>query len=313
MHIHASRLCVGGTGHPSQLHKRSITRTNARTQTTLRYVSETRAAPGCRTGALRADAAAAVVLDGNGGDDDAAAASSGGGGGAATHQRLLHRFQSLDPDDPWLQWEWGAALLASGGARRAREAALHFRVAAAVFARHHERLARAAAGGGADSGGDDDSGGGGGALSSAAALEDLAGARLGARAALGLAAAVARDFVDLLPAAAPAAAAAAATTAEGVSGDGSGSGSGGAGGGDDLERLRCEGMLQECHLQLRRVLALQQGEGEGQGDAVAEAKRDARRCIQRIRSEAACAAEAAELGKLLLGQQREEEEEGESE
>lgn len=53
--------------------------------------------------------------------------------GPSSHQKLLHRFQSADPEDPWLQLEWGATLLALGGLASLRDAAMHLEVSSAIF------------------------------------------------------------------------------------------------------------------------------------------------------------------------------------
>lgn len=53
-----------------------------------------------------------------------------------THAR---RVQAADPEDPWLQYEWGATLLALGGpstsTTQLKEASVHLDVAAAIFAK----------------------------------------------------------------------------------------------------------------------------------------------------------------------------------
>lgn len=59
-------------------------------------------------------------------------------------------MQSADAEDPWLQLEWGATLLAVSGATRLSEAATHLEVAAALFGRvAQQQLAAAQGGGGA--------------------------------------------------------------------------------------------------------------------------------------------------------------------
>ncbi len=45
---------------------------------------------------------------------------------------FLHRIQSTDAEDPWLQLEWARSLLAPG-LDRAHEASIHLQVAAALF------------------------------------------------------------------------------------------------------------------------------------------------------------------------------------
>lgn len=50
------------------------------------------------------------------------------------------RVQSADPEDPWLQLEWGQTLIALGANNALKEAAMHMEVASALFARNMQRL-----------------------------------------------------------------------------------------------------------------------------------------------------------------------------
>jgi hypothetical protein len=230
------------------------------------------------------------------------------------------RFQSADPEDPWLQWEWGATLLAldRGAGARTREASLHFEVAAAIFGRHTAHLAKAGAGGGDAEGGEGGGGGGegaGGGSTKAAGLgqlEDLGGRRMGSDAALAATSDVLQSFVDLLPQAL-------AAGGGGGSGGGKHGGGGGDGGGGDtaeakrmrggrevkplagqeeLDELRCDGMLRLCHVLLQRVAHVQRG-GGGDAPPALAAKADARRCIGRMQADLACRRHVRELSRLL--------------
>eukprot|EP00775_Hariotina_reticulata_P006105 gene6105-6343_t len=58
----------------------------------------------------------------------------------STHQKLLHRFQSSDPEDPWLQLEWGRTLIALRPQHNLREAARHFEVSSAIFSHLQQQL-----------------------------------------------------------------------------------------------------------------------------------------------------------------------------
>ncbi|EFJ43454.1 hypothetical protein VOLCADRAFT_106786 [Volvox carteri f. nagariensis] len=60
-------------------------------------------------------------------------------GSAATppHMHLVHMIQSADPEDPWLQAEWGRTLTAVG---RTQEAVLHLSVAAMLLQSHISKL-----------------------------------------------------------------------------------------------------------------------------------------------------------------------------
>lgn len=53
---------------------------------------------------------------------------------------LYCRVQATDPEDPWLQYEWGATLLALGPTTHIKEAAMHMEVAAAIFAKASQDL-----------------------------------------------------------------------------------------------------------------------------------------------------------------------------
>lgn len=50
------------------------------------------------------------------------------------------RVQSADPEDPWLQLEWGETLFAVGGPAALKEAAMHMEVAAAIFTKVLQQL-----------------------------------------------------------------------------------------------------------------------------------------------------------------------------
>lgn len=68
--------------------------------------------------------------------------------------RLCCRVQSADPEDPWLQLEWGQTLIALGGEAALKDASVHMEVATAIFSRIQQELHDStAAVGGADSSG----------------------------------------------------------------------------------------------------------------------------------------------------------------
>lgn len=50
------------------------------------------------------------------------------------------RVQSADPEDPWLQLEWGQTLIALGGDAALSEAAMHMEVASAIFTKIMQQL-----------------------------------------------------------------------------------------------------------------------------------------------------------------------------
>jgi hypothetical protein len=211
-----------------------------------------------------------------------------------THNRR-RRFQSLDPEDPWLQWEWGEALLATDRAgRRMQEAAVHLEVAAAILSRLHERIADAEDGpaaspgalepvGGADDGGAEGGGAGGGKqqrLSAAGRAEGLDGRKLDAVEALGAAAGPLQRLVEVL-------------TAMEAAG-----GRGWEGGPAALRHVRCEALLRLCHLRLRRALyPRRRGEAPGRA-AVLDARAEGRRCVEGMRG-GGCGAQASQLAKLI--------------
>ncbi|KAG2448974.1 hypothetical protein HYH02_005728 [Chlamydomonas schloesseri] len=87
---------------------------------TYRYLRQLEAAPYCRR------AAATMALGG--------AAQVGS---TPPHLHLLHMVQSSDPEDPWLQAEWGRVLLEVG---RGQEAVMHLSVAAVLLHQQLERL-----------------------------------------------------------------------------------------------------------------------------------------------------------------------------
>jgi len=239
---------------------------------------------------------------------------------AITPAPTTPRFQSLDPDDPWLQWEWGKTLLALDRThQRSQEAALHFEVAAAIFSRHHAQVAGGSAhgesrGGGGEGqqteqgsmgGADSSRSGSSGTLSAVGGrLEDMRGGRLGAEAALTAATDALQSFIDAL--------------AGSVGGDSSGGGGGTeeshqrrqqqqqlvAVGEEKLSRLRCEALLRMCHLHLQRVAYVQQRGGGAGKSTVLSVKAGARRCVQRMQEDRACDNQVRELAKLI-GQQSE--------
>eukprot|EP00879_Flechtneria_rotunda_P010231 GHRR01010697.1.p1 GENE.GHRR01010697.1~~GHRR01010697.1.p1 ORF type:complete len:543 (+),score=175.66 GHRR01010697.1:144-1631(+) len=68
------------------------------------------------------------------------AAGNGQQGAPSSHQKLLHRVQSADPEDPWLQLEWGQTLIALGPETNLANAAMHLEVASAIFSRLQHQL-----------------------------------------------------------------------------------------------------------------------------------------------------------------------------
>jgi hypothetical protein len=228
------------------------------------------------------------------------------------HPTPLPRFQSADPEDPWLQWEWGATLLAldRGAGARTREAGLHFEVAAAIFGRHHAHLSKAEAGDGSSGGGKEYNSVG--TVSGFGSLEDLEGARMDADAMLVAASDALQSFVDLLP------------EALSPHGGGGGSGDGKAGrgavdgagkadaqrlrGGRDvgplsgereLEEVRCDGLLRLCHILLQRAAHAKRAGTPGQAAALPAAQAGARRCVARMQGDRSCREQVKELAKLL--------------
>jgi hypothetical protein len=59
---------------------------------------------------------------------------------------FLLRVQSVDPEDPWLQWEWAETLLALNPGNL-KEATTHFQVSAALFMQISSKLAAGHPGG----------------------------------------------------------------------------------------------------------------------------------------------------------------------
>ena len=53
---------------------------------------------------------------------------------------FCRRVQSVDPEDPWLQWEWAETLLALNPANL-KESSTHFQVSAALFMQISSKLA----------------------------------------------------------------------------------------------------------------------------------------------------------------------------
>eukprot|EP00798_Chlamydomonas_sp_ICE-L_P005877 gene5877-19013_t len=65
--------------------------------------------------------------------------------------RLVHSIQSQDPEDPWLQQEWGEILAGTG---RTQEAAMHLSVAGTMLGIHAQTLVAAAKSAGQEGGGE---------------------------------------------------------------------------------------------------------------------------------------------------------------
>ncbi|KAF8071070.1 Tmtc4 [Scenedesmus sp. PABB004] len=212
-----------------------------------RYIAKVAARyPDCRT------AGAAAPSDG----DDAAAAAP------PPHLKLLHRVQSADPEDPWLQLEWGESLIAHSGGAGLRDAAMHLEVASAMFMRAHQQLS---AGGGVG-------------------VTALDGAALTPESALEAAAQPLESFRAAVRA-----------------GGAPPSGPGAAGYCELLKRL-CHLRLQQVVLAQQAQAAEQQGDaGAAQHTAMAalNAKADARRCLLELTERRGCEAAAEEIRRLV--------------
>lgn len=199
--------------------------------------------------------------------------SSPAGPVPTTHQKLLHKVQAADPEDPWLQLEWGAALLALGGdpASNLRDAAMHLEVAAAMFAKASQDLLGASSSG---------AGGGGEQGRKLLHLTELDGTTpLSPMRALEAAMRPLVVFRD----------AAQAAGGKGVA----------------VAQL-CETLQRLCHLRLQTVALLQQQEqqgGGGVGDAAKAAAIGAvRQCMDDIGGRPACAAQAVQLRRMVRWQ-----------
>lgn len=188
------------------------------------------------------------------------------------------RVQAADPEDPWLQQEWGAALLALGGApgSNLRDAAMHLEVAAAIFAKASQDMMGAMPQGAGSSGGEQ-------ATRKLLHLTELDGTTpltpLSALEAAMQPLVVFRDAAE-----------AAAT-----------------GSGDVTAAQLCETLQRLCHLRLQTVALLQQQQqqgGDGGADAaMATAALSAvRQCMDDISRRPACAAQAAQLRKMVRWQ-----------
>lgn len=187
------------------------------------------------------------------------------------------RVQAADPEDPWLQLEWGAALLALGGGpgSNLRDAAMHLEVAAAIFAKASQDMLGAAQGG--------SSGGGGEQASSARKLLQL-------------------TELDGTTPLTPLSALEAAMRPLVVFRDAAEASA--SGGGHLTAAQLCETLQRLCHLKLQTVALLQQqqqggGGGGGGGANAAAALSAVRQCMEDISGRPACAAQAAQLRKMV--------------
>jgi hypothetical protein len=180
--------------------------------------------------------------------------------------------QAADPEDPWLQLEWGAALLALGGdpATNLRDAAMHLEVAAAMFAKASQDLLGASS----------SSSGGGEQGRKLLHLTELDGTTpLTPMRALEAAMRPLVVFRDAAEA---------------------------AGGKGVAAAQLCETLQRLCHLRLQTVALLQQQEQQGGGGVGDAAKAAAilavRQCMDDIGARPACAAQAAQLRKMVRWQ-----------
>ncbi|GLC66378.1 hypothetical protein PLESTF_000418100 [Pleodorina starrii] len=132
------------------------------------YVRQLDELPYCRLSSATVLGEGAVATGGGGGAAMVAAAGAGAAAAAAAatppHMHLMHAIQSTDPEDPWLQVEWGRTLAAVG---RNQEAGVHLSVAAMLL---NEQLPALQGGGGGGGGGGGQQGArGGGRVRSLAA------------------------------------------------------------------------------------------------------------------------------------------------
>jgi hypothetical protein len=169
--------------------------------------------------------------------------------------------QSADAEDPWLQHEWGATLLAVSGVARASEAAVHLEVAAALFGRLAQHLALP---GGAGAAADDQA-----LLARLARVTALDGeSPLTALAAVG--AAIGSLEVAVNATGSPAA--------------------------DVTSATHCEALARLCHLRVQQVGLLQQAGESGSAEQHAP-----RACMSRLARQPACRRQAAALRRAVTG------------
>lgn len=179
------------------------------------------------------------------------------------------RVQGADPEDPWLQYEWGVTLLALGPSSNLKEAGTHLEVSAAIFAKAAQDML-------AQQQGSSQSSQPGGSK----ALTELDGkTSLIPLTALHAATRPLTAFHE----------AAAGSTDSGV-----------------VAQL-CEMLQRLCHLHLQAVMLLQQqrqpgtggGSDEANGRALQGATEAARQCMAAISKRPACKAHAANLRKMV--------------
>lgn len=192
-----------------------------------------------------------------------------------------HRVQAADPEDPWLQAEWGATLLALGPTAHLQEASRHLEVAAAIFTKAsqelmaqtapaHGRPAEQRGAGGASGPHQPDS-------SKLLGLTQLDGK------------------TPLTPLTALQAAVQALDGLQAV-----------AGGSKDqvvVERV-CDGLQQACYIKLHMVALMQQQQEQGlvdrsQKEALQAAKGAGRQCLAELSQQPGCAVQAASLRKMV--------------
>jgi hypothetical protein len=179
------------------------------------------------------------------------------------------RVQGADPEDPWLQHEWGVTLLALGPSSNLKEAATHLEVSAAIFAKAAQDLL-------VQQQGSSQSRQAGGSK----ALTELDGKTL------------LSPLTALHAAMRPLAAFQEAAT---DSTD------------RQIVPQLCEMLQRLCHLHLQAVMLLQQqrraGAGGGSDEAEGRAQQDAadaaRQCMAGISERSACKTHAANLRKMV--------------
>lgn len=168
-------------------------------------------------------------------------------------------MQAADPEDPWLQYEWGTTLLALGPALTLKDAAMHMEVAAAIFAKVSQEIATAQQQGVS--------------IPKGSQLTELDG-RTPLTALSALQAAM-RPLVAFLEAAD------AASAAE-----------------QGLVEQACDVMKRLCHLKLQVVLVRQQQQAADQ-QGLQDAMKAARQCMADIEQRPGCAAQAEKLRKMV--------------